>query len=305
MSDAKGCVYINGEYFSLDEAKISVFDRGFWGINVYDATTMVNGYVFKVDTHLERFFRSLKATRIQSRLSRDELKEAMFETVRRSGLKNASPGSYIVIFIIATAGTPPPGKLEATKEPTLIVEVSQDKFRPYHLTAEKIFNEGIKVHVSSIRNIPQQCLDLKIKEFNRLHHYLAMAEGRDMGADDVVLLDIYGNVSEGTWCNIWIVKDGSLFTPGPGGLLPGITRATTFEIAQKEGIKASALTLSPYDLYNADEVFFSSSAGGIIPIVEVDKRIVADGRPGPIGKHLRDVWEQMHEDPQYATLVVK
>ncbi|MFC1938709.1 aminotransferase class IV [Chloroflexota bacterium] len=301
MSESKkGCVYINGEYFSLEEAKISVFDRAFWGINVYDGLGLYKGYVFKVKPHIDRFFQSLKTAMIPPRLSKDELKEVMFETVRRSGFKDLA-----FILTIGTGGTPPPGYLEASTEPTLIVSVFEDKPRPYHLSPEKILRDGIRVRISSIRNIPQQCIDLKIKQFNRLHHYLAQQETKAAGADDTILLDIYGNVSEGTYANVWIAKDGSLYTPGPGGLLHGITRATIFEIAHKEGIAASEIIMSPYDLYNADEVFFSSTAGGTIPIVEVDGRTVGDGVPGPLSKRMLDIWEQMHTDPKYATLVVK
>ncbi len=316
MSDVKGCVYVNGEYFSLDKAKLSVFDKTFFGINVYDAAILNNGYVFKIDTHLGRFYQSLKAARIEPRLPREELKEVIFETARRSGLAEShlvtkaatSPDFFLkqnnLVLILGTAGTPPPGQFENMGKPTQIVEVFADKPRPYRLTPEQIFRQGVRVHIANVRNLPQECIDMRIKHFNRLHMYLAIQETIDVGADDVILLDGNGNVSEGTWANVWIVKDGNLFTPG-GEVLHGITRATVSEIAQKEGITASELTLSPYDLYNADEVFFSSTRGGIVPIIEVAKRTVADGKPGPITQHLRSVWYQMLIDPQYATSVAK
>lgn len=301
MSDVKGCVYINGSYFSPEEAKLSVFDTAYRGISVFDVISLRNGYLLKVDSHINRFFRSLQTGRIEPPLPKDELKEVIFETVRRSGLKE-----WAYVMILATGGTLPYTQLGGKPglKPNLIVYAVPDKHRPTHLTDEQIFNEGIKVHISSIRTMPQQCLDQRIKNFNRYHHYLASREARDAGADDVVMLDIYGNVAEGTWANIWIAKDGSIFTP-TGNILHGIGREAVFEIAQKEGIKALEATLAPHDLYNADEVFFSSTDGGVIPIIEVDKRRIADGKPGPIYKRLLDLWKQMHEDPQYATLVVK
>jgi len=313
MSDVKGCIYINGEYFSPDEAKLSVLDRAFWGVSVFDALSLINGYLFKVEAHIDRFFKSLKATRIPPPLPREELKDVIFETARRSGLKGGEKKIDILTLkeigittIIASPGVPPPGKTMEAKEikPSLIVHTLPDVQRPTHLTAEKIFNEGIRVHISSTRNIPSQCLDQRIKSFNRMHHHLAVLDARDAGADDVIMLDIYGNVSEGTYTNVWIAKDGSIFTP-PGELLHGITRDTVFEMAQSENIKASELTMSPYDLYNADEVFFSTTGGGIIPIVEVDKRRVADGKPRRITKRLFNAYREWHVNPKYATLVLE
>ena len=300
MSDVrKGCAYVNGDYYSVDEAKISIYDRGFSGVSIFDATSLVNGYVFKVDPHIERFFKSLRAARIEPPLSRDELKEVLFETVRRSGLKESA-----IIFIIATPGAPvEPAFEQSGPKPSIIVSVTPYKMPPAHLP-KNTFSEGIRVHISSTRNIPPQCLDQRIKSFNRLHHYLAMSEALDAGADDVVMLDVNGSVSEGIYCNIWTAKDGSLFTPA-GHLLRGITRDTIFEMAESEGIKAAEHEMSAYDLYNADEVFFSTTAGGILPIVEVDRRKVADGKVGPITKRLFKVYQQWHQDPKYATLVVK
>jgi branched-chain amino acid aminotransferase len=302
MSNAKGCVYINGSYCSPEEAKLSIFDRGFRGVSVFDVCSLKNGYLLKVDSHINRFFRSMQTGRIKPPLPKDELKEVIFETVRRSGLKE-----WAYVLMMATPGTPPVGKVgsqAAGLKPTLIVYAIPDKHRPPHLTDEQIFNKGITVRISSIRNVPQQCLDQRIKNFNRYHHYLATMEAYDAGADDVIMLDIYGNVQEPTWANVWIAQDGSILTP-TGNILHGIARELVFELAQKEGIKASEATLAPHDLYNADEVFFSSTDGGVLPVIEVDKRRIADGKPGPIYKRLHDMWEQAHEDPQYATLVVK
>jgi len=301
MSEVKGCAYINGDYFSPDEAKISIYDRGFSGVSVFDALSLYKGYLFKVDAHIERFFKSLQAIRVESPLSRDKLKEVLFETVRRSGLKNEEG----IVFIIATPGAPvAPAFEKSGPKPTIIVSATPFKLLPPAHLPPKTFTEGMKVSVARTRNIPPQCLDQRIKSFNRLHHHLAQLEALDAGADDVVMLDIYGNVSEGAYCNIWVVKGGTLFTPS-GHLLHGITRDTVFEMAQREGIKVLEIDMSSYDLYNADEIFFSTTGGGILPIVEVDKRVVADGKVGPITQRLHKVYWQMHVDPKYATQVIK
>ena len=297
-SDNKGCAYINGTFNSVDEAKISIYDRGFSGVSVFDATSLLNGYVFKVDPHIDRFFKSLQAARIGPPLLKDELREVIFETVRRSGLKECA-----IIFIVATAGAPEiPAFEQSGPRPSIIVSVTPYRMPPAHLPKDS-YTKGIRIHTSSIRNIPPQCLDQRIKSFNRLHHYLAMCEARDAGADDVVMLDIYGHISEGIYCNIWAVKNNVLVAP-QGDYLQGITRETVFEVAEEEGIVAREAVMSPYDLYNADEVFFSTTGGGILPVVEVDKRKIADTKVGPITSRLLSIYKRWHSDPKHATLVV-
>jgi branched-chain amino acid aminotransferase len=300
MSDEKkGCAYINGKYYSTDDAKISIYDRGFSGVSVFDATSLVDGYVFRVGPHVSRFFKSIKAARLEPALSEDELKEVIFETVRRSGIKDCA-----VIFMIATPGVPViPAFEQSGPQPSMIVSVTPYRMPPSHLP-EDTFTKGIKVHISSIRNFPPQCLDQRIKSFNRLHHYLAISEALDAGAHDVIMMDTNGNISEGIYCNVWAAKEGCLYTPA-GHMLRGITRQTVFEMAENLGIKASETQMSPYDLYNADEVFFSTTAGGVLPIVEVDRRIVKDGKVGPIATDLLRLYQQWHHDPKFATLVVK
>ena len=299
MVFTNGCAYVNGQYYSTDEAKISIYDRGFSGVSVFDATSLLNGYVWKVDPHIDRFFKSLKAARIQPPLPKSELREVIFETVRRSGIKKCA-----VIFMVATTGVPIiPAFEQSGPKSSIVVSVTPYRMPPTHLP-EDTFTKGIKVHISSIRNIPPQCLEQKIKSFNRLHHYLAMCEALDFGAHDVIMLDIDGNVSEGIYCNVWTAKDGSLYTPA-GHMLQGITRQTVFQMAESFGIEATALPMSAYDLYNADEVFFSTTAGGILPIVEVDKRTIGNGAVGPIATKLLQRYQEWHQDPKYATLVVK
>lgn len=141
-----------------------------------------------------------------------------------------------------------------------------------------------------------------IKHFNRLHFYLAQLEAIDAGVDDVLLLDIEGYVSECRAANIFALVGGRLYTPA-GGILRGITRETVFEIAAREGIDASETQMTLYDFYCADEVFTCTTAGGIIPVVEIDGRAIGDGRPGPLTTRIRDLYWQMHVDGEYATPV--
>jgi branched-chain amino acid aminotransferase len=153
-----------------------------------------------------------------------------------------------------------------------------------------------------VRNVPIQSVDAKIKTFNRLHSYLARLEALDAGADDAIMLDLDGYVTEGRGANVFVVVQDQLFTP-PEGLLEGITRETVFELAAGEGLPASEKRLTPYDLYNADEVFYCTTAGGIMPIVEVDRRQIGNGQPGAITQRLRDAYWRAHVSGPHATPV--
>jgi branched-chain amino acid aminotransferase len=282
--------YINGQFVPADQASLPLLDAGFWqGINTFETLSARRGYIFKLDAHVARFFRSLHALRLEIPFSRQEFGELIVETVRRSGLAD----SYVQT--IATRGLR--SELPLTEwQPTVIVNAI-----PYfEIVGPEVAARGLKIRISSVRNVPVQSVDAKIKTFNRLHSYLARLEAFDAGADDAVLLDLDGYVTEGRGANIFIVRHGRLYTP-PEGLLEGITRETVFELADAEGVPASEERLTPYDLYNADEVFYSTTAGGIMPIVEVDRRTIGDGRPGPLTLRLRDAYWTAHVGGPQAT----
>ena len=287
-----GMTYINGEFVPADRATLPLMDAGFWlGINVFDVLSARQGHIFKLAAHVDRFYRSLHAVRITIPFTREEFGQLIVETVRRSGLEN----SYIQT--IATRGLRTEGPI-GEWQPTVIINAV-----PYfEIVAPEVAARGLRVRISSVRNVPIQSVDAKIKTFNRLHSYLARLEALDSGADDAIMLDLEGYVTEGRGANVFIVRDGQLFTP-PEGLLEGITRETVFELAVQEGLSAREERLTPYDLYNADEVFYCTTAGGIMPIVEVDRRKVGSGLPGAITDRLRAAYWTAHISGPHATPV--
>ena len=282
--------YINGEFVPANRASLPLMDAGFWlGINVFDVLSARRGYIFKLAAHVARFYRSLHAVRIAIPFSQEEFGQLVVETVRRSGLED----SYIQV--IATRGMRSARPISEWT-PTMIVNAI-----PYfEIVGSEVAERGLRIRISSIRNVPVQSVDAKIKTFNRLHSYLARLEALDAGADDPIMLDLDGYVTEGRVSNVWVVRDGRLFTP-PEGLLEGITRETVFELAAAGDLPASEERLTPYDLYNADEVFYSTTAGGIMPIVEVDKRLIGEGRPGPVALRLHDAYWAAHVAGPQAT----
>jgi branched-chain amino acid aminotransferase len=285
-------VYVNGEYVPKGQAKISIFDVGFLrGDAVFDTTSAWNGRIFKLSAHLERLELSLRAARIPCPLPVEELRGVILETTRRCGLRNA------YIQTIVTRGEPPLGVRDLTQcRPGLIVFAIPYVFI---LNPEQIRSGG-RAMIASTRALPVQCLDPKIKSLSRLHFDLATLQGKAAGMDVSIMLDLDGHLTEGPGFNVFVVKGGELFSP-PEGILMGITRQTVFELAAEHGIPAREAQLTAYDLYAADEVFLTSTAGGIMPLVEIDGRPIGDGKPGPLGQRIHGLYWALRESGRDGT----
>jgi branched-chain amino acid aminotransferase len=285
-------VYVNGDYVPADQAKVSVFDFGFLrGDAVFDTTSAWNGRIFKLSAHLDRLDRSLRAARIPCPLPLEELGGVLVETTRRCRLRNA------YIQTIATRGEPPLGVRDLTQcRPGLIVFAI-----PYvSILNPDQMRSGGRALIASTRALPAQCLDPKIKSLSRLHFDLAVLQGKSAGMDVALMLDLDGHVTEGPGFNVFMVRDGELFSP-PEGVLMGITRQTVFELAAEHGLPAREAQLTAYDLYGADEVFLTSTAGGIMPLVEVDGRAIGDGKPGPVSQRVHGWYWAMRESGRHGT----
>lgn len=292
MAVLSGAAWINGDFVDASEAKVSIFDSGFiGGVAIFDTLGCWQGNIFKLQTHIERFERSAHAAMIPLRVSGDDLAALVLETTRRSGLQDA------YVQVIATRGQRP-SPSAWSNDPTLIVYAI-----PYVWIApqEKIAT-GISVIVPSTRNWSPTVVDPKVKNFNRMHSYFARMEADRAGADDVVMLDERGNLTESRGANLFIVRGGTVYSP-IGGILEGITRETVFEIAADLGITAVERDMTPYDLYVADEAFLSTTAGGIIPITLADGRTVGAGTPGPITGQINDLYWARHLEGPDITAV--
>ena len=287
-------VYVNGEYVPRDQARISIFDVGFLrGDAVFDTTSAWNGRIFKLSAHLERLEMSLRAARIACPLSMEELRGVIVETTRRCGLQNA------YIQTIVTRGEPPFGVRDLTRcRPGVIVFAVP---YVYILNPEQARGGG-RAMIASTRALPVQCLDPKIKSLSRQHFDLAMLQGKSMGMDVALMLDLDGHLTEGPGFNVFAVRGGELFSP-PEGILMGITRQTVFELAAAHAIPAREAQLTAYDLYAADEVFATSTAGGIMPLVEVDGHPIGDGKPGPVTQRMHGLYWTLRESGRHGTPV--
>lgn len=298
QADAKDTgrqVFLNGVFVPEAEAKVSIFDQGFlYGDGVYDTSCAWNGYIFKLDAHLDRLFRSMHAVRLEIPYSREELRSAHIETVARNKLREAYIKCVVTRGQKAQLGLDPRGRT-----PTVVIFA-----RPYvRLVTPDQQGSGIRAKISSVRRIPLEALDPRIKSLDYLNLVMAKFDAIDAGMDEAILLDTDGYVSEGPGYNIFIVSQGRLIT-APEGVLMGITRETTIEIAAEKGIIVEQRRFSPFELYTADEAFFSTTAGGIVPIGEVDGRRVGDGRAGPVTRAVDARYMEMLTNGEHGTPVL-
>ena len=285
-------VFVNGRFCPESEAKISVFDHAvLYGDGVFDTCIAWRGNIFKLEQHLDRLFRSLAMIQLAAPYPREELRQLVIDTVRRNQLQDA----YVKCLI--TRGT--------TEEPLLSVHGSRPGCiifaRPFlYIVNPERMAAGVRVKTSAIRRIPVECLDPRIKSLNYLNIVLAKMDAAVAGSEEAILLDTDGHVTEGPGYNIFAVHGDRLITPATG-VLEGITRETVMQLAPALGLIPASSTLDLYDLYIADEVFLTSTAGGLIPVVEVDGRRIGRGDPGPTVARLSAAYEEALGAAAYAT----
>ncbi|WP_175850201.1 aminotransferase class IV [Burkholderia cepacia] len=290
-----GAAYMNGRFVPIADARVSVLDWGFLHSDVtYDTVHVWNGRFFCLDRHIARFRRSLARLRLDVPLGDDALRDILVECVRRSGLRNA------YVEMLCTRGVSP----TFSRDPRDAVNQFIAFAVPYGSVAnERQLREGLHLHlVDDVRRIPPESVDPQIKNYHWLDLVAGLLKGYDAGAESVVLKCTDGSIAEGPGFNVFIVRDGRLRTP-ERGVLHGITRQTVFELAASMGIDAQAGRVDDAQLREADEVFITSTAGGIMPVTRLNGAPIGDGRPGPMTRRLFDAYWAKHEDPAWSLAV--
>jgi len=233
---------------------------------------------------------SAKAVRLTIPMTREQLKEAVSEVVRRNGYNE----SHIRIVITAGVGAGMGLRRTIKTSPTvLIIDVDRESLTNIVKSSDE--GRGLRAIIASTRSIPSGCgVESRAKHNNYLSHIMVDVEAETAGVDLAISLDINGFVTECSGANIYVVKDGTIATPPPYiGILAGITRQAVIDAAHSEGIQFAEKMLTPYDIYTADEVFETSTVAGVVPIIEVDSRTVGDGKPGPITSKIRKAYSEM------------
>lgn len=271
-------VYINGDFFEKENAKISVFDHGLlYGDGIFEGIRIYNGKIFKLKEHLERLYKSAKAIMLTVPLSFKELGKAVQDTVQINKKENG----YIRLVITRGNGTL---GIDPTncKNATVIIIVDDIQLYP-----KKHYQKGIKIITASVRRISPDSLDPRIKSLNYLNNIMAKMEAENAGCLEAVMLNKEGFVAECTGDNIFIVKNKCLLTPsGSKGALDGITKNTVMHVSKKIGLPAQESELTQYDLYTADECFLTGTGAEIIPVIQIDGRAIGNEKPGPITQKL-------------------
>ncbi len=271
-------IYIDGKFYKKEEAKISVYDHGLlYGDGIFEGIRIYKKKIFRLKEHLERLFGSAKAIKLSVPLGITEMEKAVIETVKLS--KKAD--GYIRLIVTRGEGSLGIDPMKC-KKATVIIIVDDIQLYP-----AEYYRKGIKIITASSRRISPDSLDPRIKSLNYLNNIMAKMEAANSGCQEAVMLNREGYVAECTADNIFIVMDDSLLTPsGSKGALNGITKNEVIKIAEKKGIKTRESELTQYDLYNSDECFLTGTGAEVIPVVEIDGRVVGHGKPGEITQKL-------------------
>ena len=272
-------IWIDGRYLDKEDAKISVFDHGLlYGDGVFEGIRAYGGRVFQLKEHVDRLYASAKSLLLDIPISREEMTRVICESVRMNGLRDA------YIRVIVTRGKGDLG-LDMRKCPKPTIIVIADKIQLY---PEEAYRRGLRLVISHLRRVPADTLSPMIKSLNYINNILARAEASRAGCDEAILLNREGYVAECSGDNIFLIRDGKVFTPPVYvGILEGITRNVAMKLArEKMGLRVKETVFTAPEIYRADEVFVTGTGAEIIGVVEVNGRLIADGKPGPITTEL-------------------
>lgn len=274
-------IWLDGKLVPQEEAKVSVYDHGLlYGDGCFEGIRVYNGRIFKFASHLDRLWESAEAIRLTPAHAREVVTHAVRETLQANGLTNA----YIRLVFTRGVGTLGLNPFLCERASTIIIA---DRIRLY---PEELYENGMAVIVAKRRRIPPASLDPKIKSLNYLNNILAKIEAIDAGVLEAIMLNMQGHVSECTGDNVFVVKDGRIFTPPTeAGILHGITREFVIEeVAPARGLSVRSRMMTIDELLGADEVFLTGTAAEIIGVTKVDDLTIGDGRVGPVTRALTE-----------------
>ena len=295
-------IYIDGDFVDKEDANISVFDHGvLYGDGIFEGIRAYNGRVFRLDDHLQRLEESARAILLKLPLPIKEIEKAIIETVRLNGLKEA----YIRLVVTRGVGDLGLDMRKCKRGATLFIIADRIELYP-----EEYYEKGLTLITSTIRQKGLDQVTPGVKSLNYLANILARAEASAAGAQEAILLNATGHVSECSGDNIFFVKDGKIFTPPTSaGILAGVTRQVVMELAEKRlGNRVIERNFPRYELYSADEVFMTGTGAEVIAGVKIDGRIIGSGACGPttrqLIKHFRD-YANSSGTPVYETVKAK
>jgi len=295
MADlTKGVAFIDDNYLPVADARIPVLDWGFLHSDAtYDVAHTWRGRFFRIEDYLDRFHESMAKLRMSVPYSREQIRSIMFELVRRSGLRDA------YVEIVCTRGQPAPGSRDPRS--------CNNRFLAFAIpfvwiADERLREQGLNLLVSKQQRIPPESVDPRIKNYHWLDMVMALFEAYDHDADTAILVDAAGDLVEGPGFNIFVRRGNTVITPARG-VLEGVTRETLLELLAREELQVTQGPLSAASAQSADEVFITSTAGGVMPVTRISEQVVGDGRPGALTAKLNNAYWALHDDPDYSVAI--
>ena len=288
-------VYIDGKFFPKSEAKVSVFDHGLlYGDGIFEGIRAYEGVVFKLKEHIDRLYKSAHMIMLDIPITKEEMIHATLETLRKNKMRDA----YIRLVVTRGMGDLGLNPKKCPRPTTIIITDTIS----LHMAGAK--DTGIAAMISWVKRDPVDATSHEIKSLNYLNSILAKIEANIAGVDEAICLDKNGFVCEGVAENIFIVRKGELYTPPTcTGALHGITAESVSDLARKSGYDVNEKNITPFELFNADEVFFTGTAAEIIPVREINKRQINDGKPGLITRRLMAEFARIVRDPKEGVLI--
>lgn len=278
-------VFVDGKFLDEKKAVVSVFDHGLlYGDGVFEGIRAYNGRVFKLSEHIDRLFYSAKAILLKIPMSHKAIFEAVLQTCRQNKLRDG----YIRLVVTRGSGTLGLDPNRCSNPQVIIIA---DKIQLY---PKAFYEKGLEiVTVPTTRN-HTNAVNPAIKSLNYLNNILAKIEATNAGCVEAIMLNHEGFVAECTGDNVFMLKDGKMYTPPlAAGALHGITRSVAIELAASLGVPFGEPNLTRYDLYNADEIFITGTAAEVVPVVKIDGRQIGRGKPGKITKNLINAYRDL------------
>ncbi|MDC0342708.1 aminotransferase class IV [Alphaproteobacteria bacterium] len=290
----QGYAWIDSKYVELAEAKIPILDWGFLRSDAtYDVVHVWKGRFFRLDKHIDRFFESAKKLRMPCQISRDELKKILANCVIKGKLESA------YVEMIQTRGMSP----NFVRDPRLATPRVMAFAVPFGwILRQEDFEKGLNVLLTDIKRIPPSSVDPTIKNYHWMDLVTGMLDAYEKGSDTAVLVDENNNITEGPGFNLFCINDSGIFTPDHG-VLEGITRQSVFDLAKELHLPIMKKSISVEELYNAEELFATSTAGGIMPITKVSGKEIGKGSVGNLTRQLHKLYWEKHSDDSWSTSI--
>lgn len=276
-------IFLNNQLVDAEDAKISVFDHGLlYGDGVFEGIRLYNKCIFKLEEHLIRLEMSAKALMLEIPMDREALSKAVCDTCTANGLENG------YIRLVVTRGVGNLGlSIKNCNQPQIIIIADKIQLYP-----KEYYEKGLKIITVPTRRNNSAALPPMIKSLNYLNNILAKIEAQNLGYQEAIMLNDQGYVAECTGDNIFMLKDGAIYTPKiASGSLKGITREVVIDIAKELEIELIETEMTRYDTWIADEMFLTGTAAELIPIVEVDSRKIGDGEPGKVTAKFLEIFK--------------